>query len=680
MCSWKNPVKTGEKHHRDMAYLPDIQKGLIDLEMKRFFPLLLLWTPFVQAQTSPADSLRHLISSAHRDSNTVYALYLYGALLEDEQPDSALYYYDKAQQLAQEILFYRGEAAYSSYVLPILNSRGKFRDALSIAKNALEIYKIHGTPEDQAIAYLNLGNEWHYLSDFNTAAENYLEARKYAEKVRDINLLRKSNNNLAAVLLSLSQFDKGRQYALEGLMYARLLKKDAAIASSLYNLATAATYLKQYDTAQVLFNEIEIIAAKTQDDSFFLDAWLGKAGAYSGQNNMPQALYHYDKVVRFSQEKQAPEYEMYAYMGLADLYLKNNMFSPAREVIDKGLVIARQLETRLEQKDLLVKYSEAEEKTGNYKMALAYFKEAAVLNDSIIGEKHQVAVANNEARYEFEKKQAEILALQAQSEIDGYVIRQHRIINVALAGGSLLLLLIILLIYRNFRHKQKLQKQRITELETEKKLAATQAIMKGEEQERSRLAKDLHDGLGGMLSGVKYTLHHVKENLVMTEDNMKAFEHSLQMLDSSITEMRRVAHNMMPESLLKFGLDTSLRDFCHQVAVSGIIKISYQSIDVENRAFEQSLAITIYRVVQELLNNIIKHASAQNVIVQLAAEGHQLTLTVEDDGKGFDTTDLKTFKGIGWKNILSRLDYHNGQLDIRSSPGKGTSVYIEFTV
>lgn len=648
--------------------------------MKRFFLLLFLWTPFVQAQTSPADSLRHVISSSGKDSNLVNALYIYGEQFADEQPDSALHYYEKARQLAKDLQFFRGEAAYSSHVLPILNNRGKFREALSIAKDALEIYKIHGNTRDLAIAYLNLGNEWHYLSDFNTAAENYLEARKYAEKIQDINLMRKSSNNLSGVFLSMSQFDKGRQYALEGLMYARMLKKDAAIASSLYNLATAATYLKQYDTAHVLFNEIEIIAAKLQDDASFLDAWLGKAGAYSGQNNMPQALYYYDKAARFSQEKQAPEYEMYVYMGLADLYLKNNMFSQAMEVTDKGIAIARQLETQFELKDLLLKYSEAEEKTGNYKMALHYFKEATALNDSITGEKHQVAVANNEARYEFEKKQAEILALQAQSEIDGYMIRQHRIINVALAAGTILLLLITLLIYRNFRHKQKLQKQRITELETEKKLAATQAIMKGEEQERSRLAKDLHDGLGGMLSGVKYTLHNVKENLVMTEDNMKAFEHSLQMLDSSITEMRRVAHNMMPESLLKFGLDTSLRDFCHQVAVSGILKISYQSIGVENRAFEQSLAITIYRVVQELLNNIIKHASAQNAIVQLAAEGNQLTLTVEDDGKGFDTTDLKTFKGIGWKNILSRLDYHNGRLDVRSSPGKGTSVYIEFTV
>ncbi len=84
-------------------------------------------------------------------------------------------------------------------------------------------------------------------------------------------------------------------------------------------------------------------------------------------------------------------------------------------------------------------------------------------------------------------------------------------------------------------------------------------------------------------------------------------------------------------------------------------------------------------MVQELLNNIIKHASARTVIVQLATEATQVTLTVEDDGNGFEISTLKTTKGIGWKNILSRLEYHNGKLDIQSSPGKGTSVYIEFT-
>ena len=118
-------------------------------------------------------------------------------------------------------------------------------------------------------------------------------------------------------------------------------------------------------------------------------------------------------------------------------------------------------------------------------------------------------------------------------------------------------------------------------METEKKLTATEAVLKGEEQERTRLAKDLHDGLGGMMSGIKYSLQTMKKNLIMTPENQQAFERSMDMLDSSINEMRRVAHNMMPEALVKFGLDTALNDFCDDVNQSGALQVSYQSIGMD---------------------------------------------------------------------------------------------------
>jgi len=143
-------------------------------------------------------------------------------------------------------------------------------------------------------------------------------------------------------------------------------------------------------------------------------------------------------------------------------------------------------------------------------------------------------------------------------------------------GSTFILLIIALLFYRNHKQARRLQRQRITKQETEKQLAATGAVLKGEEQERTRLAKDLHDGLGGMLSGIKYSLHTMKGNLIMTPDNTQAFERSIDMLDSSIREMRRVAHNMMPETLVKFGLDTALKDYCHDVNQHGPCKINYQ--------------------------------------------------------------------------------------------------------
>lgn len=172
----------------------------------------------------------------------------------------------------------------------------------------------------------------------------------------------------------------------------------------------------------------------------------------------------------------------------------------------------------------------------------------------------------------------------------------------------------------------------------------------------------------------------MKENLIMTPANAQAFEHSIGMLDHSISEMRRVAHNLMPENLLKFGLDAAMRDFCSEMQLHGMLQVHYQSLGLKDKSMDQGLSVTVYRVTQELLNNIVKHAGATQAIVQIAATDSQLTITVEDNGKGLADETIKSAQGIGWKNIYSRVQYQKGTINIQSQPGKGTSVYIEFPV
>lgn len=163
----------------------------------------------------------------------------------------------------------------------------------------------------------------------------------------------------------------------------------------------------------------------------------------------------------------------------------------------------------------------------------------------------------------------------------------------------------------------------------------------------------------------------------MTPDNQLAFERSMDMIDSSIKEMRRVAHNMMPEALVRFGLNTALKDFCNDINQSGALIVNYQSIGLENEVVEQTAAVNIYRIVQELINNILKHAAANTAIVQVSKKGDSFSITVEDDGKGFDPQLLKGTKGIGWTNIQSRVEYMKGSIDVQSEPGKGVSVHVE---
>lgn len=647
--------------------------------MKKLSILFLLLPALLPAQTTAGkDSLLQAI--AKQDSNGVNALYDYGELFESDAPDSAAFYYKKAKALAEKIGYKRGVAAFASNYIVILNNRGQFREALNVAKEALQLYQTVGNKKDLAVANLNVGSEWQYLSDFSLAADYYLAAKKMADEIGDKRLQRIATNNLASVLIELQQYEKGKEYAEAALAIAKELKNDYATASSMCNIATANMHLKQYNQALAIYHDVEAIGKKTADDMVLLDGWLGTGDAQNALNNTVEAEKYYRQVISLAQQKEMPEYEMYACMGIADLLLKTNRYPEAAGFINTGIALAQKQESKLELKDLFLKAALLNEKTGDARTALEYRKKFEVINDSIVGEKIRTVVANLEAKYELDKKEATINELEATNKLHALELKQKNTINYILIGSAVTLLIISLLSYRNYQHKQTLQQQRIAELETEKKLLATEAVLKGEEKERTRLAKDLHDGLGGMLSGIKHSFQSMRGNLIMTPENAQAFERSIDMLDSSIKEMRRVAHNMMPEALVKFGLDTALKDFCNDINQSGALQISYQSIGMQHETIEQTMAIGIYRIVQELINNTMKHAAATSALVQLSKSANTITLTVEDDGKGFDTQLLQTVKGMGWANITHRVEFLKGKLDVHSQPGKGTSVLIEFTV
>jgi signal transduction histidine kinase len=169
----------------------------------------------------------------------------------------------------------------------------------------------------------------------------------------------------------------------------------------------------------------------------------------------------------------------------------------------------------------------------------------------------------------------------------------------------------------------------------------------------------------------------MKENVILSADNASAFTRSIDLLDTGIQELRRIAHNMMPENLVKFGLVKALEDYCQSIAATDVLKINFSALQMENYTANINLDITIYRIIQELINNTIKHANATEIIVQLFKEDNKLNITVEDNGKGFDVKNINNFKGAGWTNIINRVNYLKGKTDVVSNEKEGTSVNIE---
>src|SRR5690606_25032431 len=223
--------------------------------------------------------------------------------------------------------------------------------------------------------------------------------------------------------------------------------------------------------------------------------------------------------------------------------------------------------------------------------------------------------------------------------------------------------------YRLAVNKRKLAEEEAQRLEQEKQLVAVQATLDGEAAERSRLAKDLHDGLGSMLSLVKFNLPQMKgEAAVLDTIDVTRFQKALGMLDDSIQELRRVAHHMMPESLLRYGLRVSLTDFCEAIPIA-----DFHYFGDESRLSEK-MEIMIYRCIHELVNNALKHAQANHINVQLVQEEDRISFTVQDDGIGFDQE--KVTEGMGLQNVRQRVAAFAGEMHIYSTE-QGTELHVE---
>lgn len=277
-------------------------------------------------------------------------------------------------------------------------------------------------------------------------------------------------------------------------------------------------------------------------------------------------------------------------------------------------------------------------------------------------ENNRKAISELEIRYQTEKKEL---------KIDSLVKQRRLYIWLGIAAGTLLLatLSFALVRYRLAESRRRLAEEETQRIKREKQLVVVQATLDGEAAERTRLAKDLHDGLGGMLSAVRLNLPQIQVGSAVLESvDVNRFQRALGMLDDSIQELRRVAHHMMPESLLRYGLKVSLTDFCTAIP---IVEFHYFGDEIR---LPEKLEVMVYRCIHELVNNALKHAQATQINVQLVQEADRLSFTVQDNGSGFD---LKTVKeGMGLHNIRQRVAVFEGKLNIYSSM-EGTEVHVE---
>ncbi|MGZ5190483.1 MAG: tetratricopeptide repeat-containing sensor histidine kinase, partial [Flavisolibacter sp.] len=527
---------------------------------------------------------------------------------------------------------------------------------------------------------MNLGTAYREKGDFEKAMMHCIEGRNIIEDTDDNLLKAKMDDILQALYNSRTDYKKAIQHGESALKMARKSKDVMFLQQCLVNLGMNYIAIKKYAEAERLLNE-SLTIAKARGNKRVEAAALMNLAEMALNSRDAVKLKHYTRQsLKLHSEIGSVDGVAVAHRAMGIAFLLEANIDSATWYANKAFVIDKENNLRRETLEILNLLAGISFASGKMKEGFDYAQQFSDTLKLIVNEIVSQQSADLEKKYESEKKQNQISQLQSQSLLQQYSIRQKSTLNYILAGSAVAIMVIALLSYRTYKNRQKFQQQKIDKLETEKQLAATEAVLKGEEQERTRLAKELHDGLGGILSGIKFSFNAMKGNIIMTPENTLAFERSIDMLDSSIKEMRRVAHNMMPEALVKFGLNIALQDFCNDINQSGAIQVNYQSIGVEKLEIEQTKAINIYRIAQELVNNTMKHAAAKTAIVQLTKTNGLLALTVEDDGKGFDTSILGQSKGIGWTNIQNRIDFLQGTMDVRSEKEKGTSVHIEINL
>lgn len=649
--------------------------------MKRLF-LVLFCLLLVPGKSQPEwkkqrDSIAKKIATLKPDTNKVLALLNYGWWWETYNMDSAAQCYLRMHELSQKINYVNGEIKYYGNYTFILNQQGKYNLSLKLNLQSIEFAKQKGSPEQIATCLFNAGSSYNNMAKYDEAIAYYLQAIKIFEELKLIKKTAVAYDNIGGIFSNIGQEEKGLTYHKKALEKATEINDSMEIATALLNIGTQQKVLNKLMEAENTTLKALTIAKQIKSTYLEINANLTLAEIFVKQNLFDKSIAYAKLGLERAIAIDSKYSQMEALKILTRCYYLNKNYTMAIQLGEEAIVFGKKNNIVSELYKVYELVAQEYAQINNYKLAYQNLSISKDLKDSINDQNLTKEIEQLEIKYQTAKKEKQILELE-------HTKNQQQLLIMSLIVGITIVLCIIYLVYKNYSQKRKLlvadtlyKQHRIQELETEKKLIISQSIIKGQEEERTRLAKDLHDGLGGILSSAKYAFSNLKNNLSITEESTLAFENGLTILDTSIRELRRVAHNMMPEALVKFGLNTALQDFCEVINKNSALQLTYQSFDLKDEDVSNNKVSTIYRIIQELVNNIIKHAHAKTALVQFIKKNNTLSITVEDDGKGFDISILKNNTGIGYSNLYSRVAYINGKIDVQTELGKGTSINIE---
>ena len=371
-----------------------------------------------------------------------------------------------------------------------------------------------------------------------------------------------------------------------------------------------------------------------------------------------------------------------SYINLGAMYKRLGEYDSAIFVLQKARRIANDFGVRGDQAHISRLLFEVYETMNTPDSALHYFKAYKKIQEEIFNKNSEQAKQFAEVHLEKKMIENEKLLAEQESRKRGVQLRLTFIIGML---ASLMLSGIGYYYFQRNRtqksllaQQKKISSQLLVDLMHEHEIENLNARLKGQENERERIARALHDQIGGTLAAVKFSVMSIKKWLVPGHEEQ--FIQSCQLLEQACEETRELSHDMMALSVKKFGLEISIRELCKTLNESGKLNIHFSSNYQEPFQLTSEAESHVYRIVQELIQNIIKHAETTEAFLQIISQGPNLILIIEDHGKGFDPQNPSKDGGLGLENIRDRLSQLNGDMEIDSSLGRGTTTIIEIPI
>ncbi len=540
-----------------------------------------------------------------------------------------------------------------------------FDSTLYEAEKALELARKHTDSVSVAEIKRQIGVASYFKGKYDDAAANFYESISILEKSNDRQKLAPVYNDLAKLYRKTRDLDKALDNYNKADALYRQLKDTAGIAMILNESGVVFEYRENYKEAVNRYTASMHLAEKKGDSLSVSYSLSNIAGVYVIEKKYDLAEQNLLRALNIRSILKDSFAIALTYSDLGVMMNAKGDYNKAVSYLNSSNRIAESLKYPELQSNNYNELSTAAQKQGNYQDAFEYFLKRSDLRDSLFAMEKTKQIQELNARYENAKKEQQITQQKNRLRLQNFLF---------IGIGGLIILLALLAHSQYKRYKLRQETVMKTELMKQQELAV-KAVMEAEENERERIARDLHDGVGQMMSAAKMNLSaYESEADFKTEEEKKAFEKIISLVDESCREVRTVSHIMMPNALLKNNLATAISDFTDKLSGKEL-KVHVYTEGLDER-IDSNVETVLYRVVQECVNNAVKHAKASSLDISLIRDKDGISGTIEDNGRGFDVSDKEKFEGIGLKNIITRIEYLKGTVDFDSAPGRGTLVAL----